>query len=87
MYYVYFVVTQVVSLFLDAVELAMFLRAVLSWFPIEPNKFTNLLYAITEPFIYPIRYLFHRMNWFQDSPLDVPFFVTFLLISVLTMFL
>ena len=87
MYYVYFVVTQVVSLFLYAVELAMFLRAVLSWFPIEPNKFTNLLYAITEPFIYPIRHLFHRMNWFQDSPLDVPFFVTFLLISVLTMFL
>ena len=87
MYYVYFVVSQAVGVFLFAVEIAMLLRAVLSWFPLEPNKFTNLLYAITEPFIYPIRWLFHRMNWFQDSPLDVPFFVTFLIISVINLFL
>ena len=87
MYYVYFVVSQVVGVFLFAVEIAMLLRAVLSWFPLEPNKFTNLLYAITEPVIYPIRWLFYRMNWFQDSPLDVPFFVTFLIISVINLFL
>ena len=87
MYYVYFVVSQAVGVFLFAVETAMLLRAILSWFPLEPNKFTNLLYVVTEPFIYPVRWFFQRMNWFQGSPLDVPFFVTFLLISVINLFL
>lgn len=85
--YVFFVVSQAVSIFLFAVELAMFLRAILSWFPINPNRFTDLLYTITEPIIYPIRVLFQKMNWFQGSPLDVPFFVTFLLLSVLNVFI
>ena len=85
--YVYFVVSQAVSLFLFAVETAMLLRAILSWVPMNPNKFSDLLYAITEPFIYPIRWLFEKMNWFQGTPLDVPFFVTFLLLSVLNLFI
>ncbi|MBQ9086121.1 MAG: YggT family protein [Clostridia bacterium] len=87
MYYVLVIIASVVRIFLYAVELAMLLRAIFSWFPMDPNKFTDLLYAITEPFIYPIRRLFQKMNWFQNVPLDIPFLVTYLLISAVTLFL
>ena len=75
------IIKHVVVLSLSLVELAMLARAILSWFPIDGNKFIEFLFAITEPFIYPIRALFVKLNWFQGLPIDVSFFVSFLLIS------
>lgn len=77
------VATVVVSM-LSVIQLAMMIRAILSWLPIDDNKFTDFLYGLTEPIIYPIRALFVRMNWFQQSPLDMAFFITFLILSLLT---
>ena len=77
------VVKATVSVFLLALELAMTARAILSWFPIEPNRLTNFLHGMTEPFVYPIRKLFEKLNWFQNIPLDMSFMVTFMLISIL----
>ena len=77
---------NVVIVLLTAVQFAMLARAILSWFPID-NKFVDFLHAITEPFIYPIRMLFEKMNWFVGLPIDVSFFVTYLLISVILIFL
>ncbi|MBO5937871.1 MAG: YggT family protein [Clostridia bacterium] len=84
---VFTVVADVVVLLLSAVQLAMLVRAILSWFPIDSNKFVDFLYGITEPFIVPIRLLFQKMNWFQNLPIDVSFMVTYLLLSVLSMLL
>ena len=81
-YALHIVATVVVSL-LSVIQLAMMVRAILSWFPMDENRFTNFLYGITEPVIYPVRALFVRMNWFQQSPLDMSFMITFLLLSVL----
>ena len=81
------VIATVVVLLLSAVQLAMLVRAVMSWFPMEPNRFTDFLYGITEPFIYPVRLLFERMNWFQNLPIDISFMVTYLLLSLLIMIL
>lgn len=77
-----FVVKHTVIVLLSVVEIAMLVRAVLSWFPIDGNKFTELLFAITEPFIHPIRVLFIKMNWFQGLPIDISFLVAYILISV-----
>ncbi len=77
-----YVVKNVVILALSLVELAMLVRAVLSWFPIDGNKFTEFLFAITEPFIHPIRVLFVKMNWFQGFPIDISFLVAYLLITI-----
>ena len=67
---------------LSAVELCMLIRAVLSWFPIqEDNPILRLVVMVTEPLIAPIRALFDRMGWFRGFPLDVSFFVAFLLLS------
>ena len=81
------IVSTVVVLLLSAVQLAMLLRAVLSWFMMDSNRFTDFLYGITEPFIYPIRLLFERMGWFQNLPLDISFLVTYVLLSVVMFFL
>ena len=81
------IVSNVVVLLLMAVQLAMLLRAILSWFPMDSNRLTDFLYSITEPFIYPIRLLFERLNWFQSLPIDMSFMITYILLSVIIMLL
>ncbi len=81
------VIVETVRVLLLVIQFAMMARAILSWFPIEPNKLTQLLDAITEPLIYPIRKLFEKMNWFQDIPLDMSFMATYLILVILIMFL
>lgn len=72
---------------LIGIQMAMLARAILSWFMLDGNKFVDFLYAITEPFIYPVRRLFQKMNWLQGTPIDFSFMVTYMLISILTIFL
>ncbi len=81
---VFTVVTDIVVLLLLGVQIAMMIRAILSWFPLDSNKFVDFLYAITEPFIVPIRLLFEKLGWFQNLPIDVSFMVSYLLLSVLS---
>lgn len=80
-------IKSVVVIFLSAVEIAMLVRAVMSWFSTSDGKLSNFLCAITEPFIYPVRLLFEKMNWFQNSPFDFAFLITYMLISMITIFL
>lgn len=81
------VIKSFVLIFLSVLQFAMLLRAILSWFVMGGGKFISFLYAITEPFIVPVRALFEKMNWLQNSPIDFSFMVTYLLISFLTIFL
>jgi len=76
------ILRNTVRVFLAAVELAMFARAILSWFFTEESRLGDFLYAVTEPVILPVRLIFEKFGWFQNLPIDVSFFVTFLLISV-----
>lgn len=80
------VIKSAVSIFLMAIQLAMLLRAVLSWFPLE-NRFIDFLHNVTEPFIYPIRRLFERFGWFQGLPIDISFMVSYILLSIVMMLL
>ena len=68
-----YVLVQFVLLFVEILEVAMLVRALISWFVEGENKLTRFLYVLTEPVIIPIRKLFHKMNWFQDSPIDISF--------------
>ena len=72
---------------ITVIQAAMFVRAIMSWFPFGEGKFSAFLYALTEPIIYPIRALFDKMNWGVGLPIDIPFFITFLLLSFISMFL
>ena len=80
-----YILISTVDAILMALQIAMFIRAILSWIPgLEENKFSNFLYTVTEPVIMPIRALFDRMGWFQNSPLDAAFFVTYILLAVIS---
>lgn len=69
---------------LTIVQLCFLVRAILSWFPIrEDNPFLLLVTMMTEPFVLPFRALFDRFGWFQNLPLDMPFFFGFILVGLL----
>ena len=66
------------------VSICMFIRAILSWFNVNANNpIIKFLYVVTEPAIVPLRKLFYKMNWFQNTPLDISFAMTYLVIFVL----
>ena len=79
-----YVIARTVQLLLGFLELAMFLRAILSWFITDDeNRLMLFLYAVTEPIILPIRALCSQIKALDESPLDVPFFITMLLLTLL----
>ncbi|MBQ9151904.1 MAG: YggT family protein [Clostridia bacterium] len=83
-----YVIVQCVLIFIDVLSLAMLVRAILSWFTMgEQTKIGAFLYVVTEPVILPIRALCNRFGWFQGLPLDMPFFITVVLLSFAGFFL
>lgn len=88
MEYVTYVLVQIVHVLLQILNVAMLVRAVLSWFPLGDDNFIDaLVYGITEPFIMPLRALFDKFGWFEGSPIDVPFFFAYMLIMLGSMLL
>lgn len=81
-----YILQMTLSTLLGALEMMMLGRAVLSWLPIDPDGPLNrFLHAMTEPIIYPVRLLLERFDLFQGLPIDMSFFFTFILISILSM--
>jgi YggT family protein len=60
-------------------QIAIFIRILLSWFPIDPsNPIIRVLYEVTEPVLAPFRRVIPRIGMFDLSPL-----AALLVISVL----
>ena len=73
--------TGTVRALLFFVEICFLIRAVLSWFPIREDHPILLLVAmITEPIVAPVRALLDRLGWFRNLPIDMSFFVAYLLL-------
>lgn len=80
-----YVVIRLAITMISVLQLAMFARAILSWIPgAGENKLGDFLYALTEPFIMPIRAILDRIPLFHGFPLDMSFFFTFILLSILS---
>lgn len=80
-----YVIKNVVISLLGAIELAMLVRAILSWLPLNTdNKFAIFINSVTEPLIYPVRLALNKLGWFQNSPIDFSFFFTYLLLVIVT---
>lgn len=83
-----YVFSRIPGSLVTVLEIAMLIRVVLSWMPIsEENRFADFVYGITEPFIYPVRRLFDHFGLFEESVLDVPFFVTYLALAIISIFM
>jgi YggT family protein len=49
---------------------AIFIRVLLSWFPIDPrNPLVTILYDVTEPILEPLRRVIPRLGMIDLSPL------------------
>ena len=79
-----FVMKYTVTTIIDMLLIAMFARAITSWFdPMREGKLSMFLLVLTEPVIFPVRALCEAMHWFENIPLDIPFLITALLLSFL----
>lgn len=84
-YPIYFVLVSFALTFIDVLMLAMTVRAIIGWFYDGDGIIVRFLYVVTEPVLMPIRMLFEKMNWFQDSPIDVSYGCTYIVLIVLQM--
>ncbi len=83
-----YVVVRCALLFIDIIDLAMLVRVVLSWVAMDSqSKFVTFIYVVTEPVILPIRALCDKFGWFRGMPVDMPFFITAILLTILSVFL
>ena len=79
-----YIAATFIRLVLIAVNIAMLLRVVVELlFQGEESPFLAFLAAITEVFVMPFRMLLSRFRFVQECPIDIPFFVTALVLSVL----
>ena len=81
-------VSLILQILLSVVMLAMFVRSIMSFFPdLTTSKLYEILFAITEPFIMPARFVFEKLNYDDSFFLDVPYMVTYLVLMVVYWFL
>ena len=82
--YLFYFLKQFILIFVNAISIAMFVRAIMSWFdPMKEMKISYFLFVLTEPVILPVRALCEKKHWFEGLPLDMPFMITWLLLSVI----
>ena len=90
---VFYIIAKIISLMLRAISLAMFSRVVMELMSrmtshdVQGNKFFVFCYTVTEVFVTPFRYLCAKFNLFQGTPIDAPFFIAYLTVTMLQMFL
>jgi len=61
---------------------AIFIRVLLSWFPIDPrNPLVTILYEVTEPILEPLRRVVPRLGMIDISPM-----IAIILIQVIGQF-
>ncbi len=83
-----YVVVRCALLFLDIITLGMTVRMILSWIMIDnDSKLGRFLYVMTEPVILPVRALCEKFGWFRGMPVDMPFFISAVLLMLLRIFL
>ena len=83
-----FVIKRIIYIFFDVLEIALLARAIFSWIdPRREGKISQILETVTEPFLYPVRALCEKFHWFENTPIDVPFLLGWILISVIRMLL
>lgn len=87
LYPLIYVLVNFAIIFIDLITLAMAARAIISWFFDTDGKLIRFLYVFTESAIMPLRKLFYRMNWFQETPIDMAYSATYIALMIIQIFL
>lgn len=79
---------RLLTALISVIEFCMFARAIISWIPFdEESRLEEFLINVTEPFVTPMRLLLERFDAIRTMPLDIPFFATMLLLSIINIVL
>ena len=85
---IFYIIAKCIRILLDVVSLSMMLRAIMPIFAdVEESGFYAFTVAITEPFVAPVRLVMARLNIGQDTPIDMAFFATYLILWIVELFL
>ena len=77
-----------VCIILSALQLAMFIRAIMSWFPqMQGSRIYEFIYGITEPVVMPFRKLIQNVDALRGFPIDISFMLAFMTIIFLEILL
>jgi YggT family protein len=72
-------VLMFLALLLQVLWLAILVRVILSWFPVDPsNPIIRIVWEVTEPILAPIRRVIPRIGMFDLSPLAAFLLINFL---------
>ena len=71
--------SQIVCLLFTIITIAIFARAILSWFNMDPRSpLIQILDAVTEPIMVPIRRIMPRLGSIDLSPIVAIFLLQFI---------
>ena len=77
-----YMLAQIATLLLGAINIAMLIRAVTSWIPDLDGAWLDLVYMLTEPVVAPIKAIFDLFPVFRNSPIDFSFLIAFMLLNI-----
>jgi|GEM_PF-1351173 YggT family protein len=79
---VFYIAFTVLNGAIEIVTLLMFIRAILSWFPLvdRSSKIMSFIYMVTEFVISPVRHVLNKFDSVRRFPIDLSFLVTYLLL-------
>ncbi len=82
-YITLYLFTDIVDVILSAVLFMMLLRVIFSLFPmLEGSRIDEFVYRVTEPFIIPVRVVVEKIDVLNSLPIDISFFLSFILLSI-----
>ena len=76
------------GIFLSVVMFAMLGRAIFSFLPFDESAgLPAFLVLITEPIILPVRQVCAKLGLGEGLPFDIPFLITYIILSMLSVFI
>jgi len=78
----------IISYILRFFQIMLFVRAIVSWFPIDRgSKFIEFLAFVTEPLLLPVRQFLHRFQALRQLPIDFSTIIVYFILEILITFL
>ena len=84
-----YIIFAVLNGAIEIVTILMFIRAILSWFPVvdRSSKIMSFIYMVTEAVISPVRRFLDRFDSLKSFPIDISFLATYLILHLIQIML
>lgn len=77
------IITVIVFRLFQLLEVLLFVRAIMSWFPnFSQSKIASFVYFTTEPILAPVRSMLMRISALRNMPVDFSIIAAYLLIEI-----